>query len=187
MNDIKRVLEKIEMSEEITERVIKNCKREVRMKKRIKKSFIIAAAVIACFGATSFAAANSGFFKDVTRWDGAIVSTTYENATEEIKVEAEEKNGNIYIYVEAEKKAPYIYGEEISITDYTLKDSDGNNIDYNEELKSVMEECKASFVIETESVKSNIDKIIIEEFTTTKKADQPLPIKGRWECEVKAE
>ena len=53
----------------------------------LKRAGTIAAVLTICAVTVVSAGAIKGFFKDVTRWDGAVVGTEYVNATKEIKMD----------------------------------------------------------------------------------------------------
>lgn len=91
-------MEMQKLSQEMKKRIIKNCKqgkekRMMRNEKNIKleKPLIVTASLVVCFcllGATVLAASGQlkGFFKDIVRWDGAVIGTSYEQATDEISL-----------------------------------------------------------------------------------------------------
>ena len=59
------------------------------LKNAWRRTAIAVAAVlcVALIGVPAAAGTFEGFFKDITRFDGAVVGVTYENATDEIRIE----------------------------------------------------------------------------------------------------
>lgn len=153
-----------------------------------------------CFCIPSIAASVEGFYKDIVRWwDGAIVGTEYENATQEIQIEASPavaENGKLVIpltvtFLEMGKKEPYIYlvDGEIALGDYQIIDVSGTEI-YSapgqQEAIGILEDGTAVFLqpvgIETLS-KGTKYTLVIDSIYGLQKAEQPLKLKGHWECE----
>ena len=99
--ELKKKVNEIEMPDEMRSRIIRNCylKMEEEMMRKDKRTTffrkpIVAVASLAlciCLTGISAMAATGklqGFFKDITRWDGAVVDTSYEQATNEVEVKA---------------------------------------------------------------------------------------------------
>ena len=199
MNKITKKICEIEMSKEMRERIIGNCKKQMeeermsRTQKNKKPMFqrplTVVASVALCVcvvGVTALAASEKlqGFFKDVKRWDGAVTGTTYENATEEIKVEVAVEGEIIEVYVEAQDstKAPYGFFEILEIGVYEIVDDQGNAVDVSAE-PALWDAGNATIEIPAESLPNGRYTLIISEFVGSVKADQPLPIRGNWVCE----
>ncbi len=153
-----------------------------------------------CFCTPSIAASVEGFYKDMIRWwDGAVVGTEYENATQEIQIEASSaaiEDGKLMIpltvtFLEMGNKEPYIYlaDGEVALGDYQIVDGSGTEI-YSalgqQETVGVLEDGKAVFKqpagIETFS-KGEKYLLVIESIYGLQKAEQPLKMEGHWECE----
>ena len=96
-------LKEIEMPDDMKNRIVSKCKVELEEQKMSKRKInkfarrpmVAAASLVLCLclaGATVLASTGKlqGFFKDVKRWDGAVVGTTYEQATDEIAVKITE-------------------------------------------------------------------------------------------------
>lgn len=165
-------------------------KKNYKNRKKWSRIATVAAAVALCLGlgsVTTLAATGKleGFFADETRWDGAVVGTTYEQATEEIEVSA---------YVEGEKliveavllkanEAPYAVIENWGIGKYSVTDEEGKVV--AEGSISPMFEAvdgQISIEISLDKLESGKYTLGITDFTGGSKADQPLPVKGYWEC-----
>lgn len=156
--------------------------------------------VSVCFCVPSIAASMEGFYKDIVRWwDGAVVGTEYENATQEIQIEAASavvEDGKLVIpltvtFLEMGNKEPYIYlvDGEVALGDYQIVDGSGTEI-YSalgqQDTTGVLEDGKAVFKqpvgIGTLS-KGTKYVLVIESIYGLQKAEQPLKMEGHWECE----
>ena len=164
----------------------------------------IAAAVLlcvitACFCIPSVAVPLEGFFQDITRrLDGAVIGTEYENATQEIKIEASaavKENGKIMIpleitFLEMGEKEPYIYLTEgaAALGDYWVTDASGKEIcsaSGQQEATGLLEDGKAALMqpIAAETLLEGTEYIlVVESVYGLQKAEQPLEMKGHWEC-----
>ena len=151
---------------------------------------VAAAAIALCFcltGITVLAATGvlQGYFRDIFRWDGAVVGTSYEDATDELNVSAVYENGNLLVTVKAvdPSVAPYSEIENIGLKSYKIVDASGNTVAENQSSNAAgILDGEAKIVISLSSVSEGEYKLIISEFEGGKKADQPLPISGEWEC-----
>ncbi len=150
----------------------------------------VAAATIAlCFclsGITVLAATGvfEGFFKDIYRWDGAVVGTSYENATDELNVSAVYENGNLLVTVKAvdSSVAPYSEIENIRLKSYKIVDASGNMVVDNQTSDAVdILDGEAKIIISLSPISEGNYQLTVSEFEGGKKADQPLPISGEWE------
>lgn len=151
----------------------------------------VAAAVALCLGlggVTAMAASGKleGFFADVTRWDGAVVGTTYEQATEEIEVSASVSGDSIVVdavLLKAEK-APYAFLDSIGIQAYSIVDAEGETlVEGTSNEKVGITDGMVSLKLPLDELESGNYKLIITEFVGSAKAEQDLPIKGYWVCE----
>jgi len=122
-------------------------------------------------------------FSDVYKGT-AVVGTIYEEATEMIKIDVEVGNNllvtaNVVDYT----NIPYSEIEKMDINSYKIVDSMEKVVkEGNAKSITEFEDGVVSFEILLGNVDSGEYKIVIDEFVGTKKADQPLPIKGTWEC-----
>ena len=188
-------LRKIEMPEEMKKRLIEKCyneRQEKTVKKLYRKPAILAAtlAVVICLGAvTAFASSGKleGFFGDVFGWNGAVVGTVYENATDEIAVEAEVKNSVITVkaVLLQKEEAPYLYLDVLGIGSCKVIDSEGEIILEGVSSRKVeVKDGKAVVELACEELLSGEYILVIDEFIGGAKAEQDLAVKGVWECTV---
>ena len=181
---------------------IKNMEVNTMRKSKItmKRTFSIAAVLALCIiTVTMTPLANSikGFFSDIIRFDGAITGTQYENATNEIIVNAMElttDNGNDIIPLELTfenpNEAPFAYIQEIAVSDYMVLDETTGEIlklecypEYSG--KGTINDGKAVVNLSIDDAKLKSGKeytIAIEKMYGLSKADAPLHITGNWEC-----
>lgn len=212
MNLLAEKVKKIEMPDDMRKRIIQKYNQEIELKKYeknikrkkgvigmkirnknkfLKKQLPMTAALvlgICITGVTALAATGKleGFFKDIKNWNGAIVGTAYEQATEEITVNIVEAGEELSVLVTIinPENPPYSESELFGIESYRIEDMSGNVIikeSSNEER--VMFDNQMSLKIPLVQVSSGEYKLIIEQFISEKKADQPLVISGFWECE----
>ena len=196
---LKNALEKVEMSQEIQERIIRNCNskkifdmeeyamnktKKIWLKKLIP--MVAALSVFACFAIVGVAAVKNGYFKNIIRWDGAVVGTTYEQASDEIKVNVtvEENELMVLLTMLYPDKPPYMGFEEFGISSYQITDMYGNVVikDTSTEL-SMISNKQTEVRISLDGIESGSYKLIIDKCVGSAKADQPLEINGIWECE----
>ena len=93
-NELEKKVKEIKMPKEMQERIIRTCYKEMEentMKKCFKKPMVAVATValgLCLTGITALASTGKleGFFKDIIRWDGAVIGTSYEQATEEVEL-----------------------------------------------------------------------------------------------------
>lgn len=201
---LKNAIKSIEMPEETKARIIENCKlndthetEEIKMnrntaKKDFKKPILaaLAAALFVCFALGAAAAGRSGFFSDIVRWNGAVIGTQYENATEEIGAEViAAENGVVTVSAVLLKAdaAPYSEEESLGIGSYKIIDAEGNVIAKGDSTEfAEIANGMAEIEIPAEGLSEGEYKLIISSFIGVKKADQPLNIYGEWECEFSA-
>ena len=156
-------------------------------------AFTVAAAVALCLGlgsVTALAATGKleGFFADVTRWDGAVVGETYEQATEEIEVTAYAEEDVLVVEAVLLKanEAPYFVIENWGIGKYSIQDADGEVVAEGSTAALFgAAEGKINMEISVAELEAGSYTLIITEFTGSAKAEQDLPVKGYWECEFR--
>ncbi len=200
--EIKMLVEKINqihMPEEMQEKIIENCYIEMEKKEMNRKTIknfrmkpIVAIAVMAfclCItGITAYAATEKleGFFKDIKKWNGAIVGTSYEQATDEINVQIQKVSEelNLVITMVNPEEAPYSSFETLGIENYTILNSDESVIVEGKTTDMVeIVDSKVMTSISLKNIPSGAYKLVITEFVGGAKAEQPLIISGTWECE----
>ncbi len=197
---LKNSVKKIEMSDEMKTRIIRNCQSNsfyeteaIKTPKSkphewFKKSTVVAAAVslFLCSTAVAAAAVHFGFFKDITNWKGTIVGTKYEQASEEIEVTVVSGENKITVCAVMVHPAvvPYSEIETFGIERYQIVDMSGETIINGEKTELFeLSNGKSEITIPLNHISSGDYKLVITAFVGAKKADQPLPINGTWECE----
>lgn len=202
MENLKESVNQIEMPEEMQNRILRNCVKEIEMDKEkesmkknfvmnLKKTAIIAATLAVCFcltGITALAATGKlqGFFKDKINWNGAVTGQTYENATEELGISTAVEDGALTVMVTMIKPevAPYSEIEELRLGEYQILDAAGKVVMEAVATENyVIENARAILSIPVEQLTEGTYKLVVSSFVGEKKADQPLEIKGGWECE----
>lgn len=187
-NELKR---EVRTNDEMKQEMGKTKMNKSDKNKYFKHPMAAAAALVLCVcitGVTAMAATGKleGFFKDIKRWDGAVVGTAYEQATEEIKVSIEEVTNelSVLVTIEEPEKPPYLYSELFGIASYKIEDMSGNIVLSEEAFgERVSFNNQMSLEIPLNQIPSGEYKLIIEQFISEKKADPPLRISGNWECE----
>ncbi len=195
-NNLSKKVKEIEMSKEMQERIITNCymkMEENTMKTNIlwKKPMLAVASFALCLcltGITTLASTGKlqGFFKDIVGWNGAIIGTSYEQATDEIHLSVEVVSDKLTVLAEMvnPEVVPYMTFDSFGIEDYEIVDMNGKVLLHGKttELVELMEG-KATISIPINSLSSGNYKLVVSEFVGSSKADQPLVISGNWECE----
>ena len=193
---LKRSVERIEMSEEMQNRIVGNCRAAAVCKRgkiainnrenvSVKKIVTIAAVVALCLCASVVAASRCGCFKDVANWTGAVTGTKYVQATNEIKVHAAAERGVLTVTAEflAPDVVPYREQEALSVGAYQIVDASGDVVDEGEgDDFAELVDGKAVMTVPLGGLADGTYRLQIQSFVGTKKADQPLEISGAWEC-----
>ncbi len=204
MKNLSKKVKEIEMPIEMRERIIKNCYMEMeennmsKMKRISKnngstsfKKYMVAASLVLCVcltGVTTLAATGNlqGFFKDITRWDGAVVSTSYEQATDEIDVSVIAASDELIVTINMinPTTAPYSSFDTFGIESYEIVDLEGTVVveGNTTEMSEILDD-KSIISIPFETLSNGSYKLVITEFVGNAKADQPLIISGNWEYE----
>ncbi len=189
--DLKISAEKIVMSDKTKEELIKNCEEIVEVKKMNKKKIsakkiAVIAVVTACLCCTAAGVVYRGGFRDIVRFDGAVVGTRYEQATDEIKVSVTAESEKLTVIAEAADPAafPYAAIEALKLNDYKIVGENGEKIIENLPLEgSVFSGGKAKMIVPLQDLDNGGYKLIIRSFEGSSKGDQPLVISGYWEVE----
>ena len=190
-NELKR---EVRTNDEMKQEMGKTKMNKSDKNKYFKHPMAAAAALVLCVcitGVTAMAAAGKleGFFKDIKRWDGAVVGTAYEQATEEIAVSIKkvtDEGLDILVTIEEPAKPPYSESELFGIASYRIKNMSGNIVLSEEAFGERVSFNNQMFLeIPLNQIPSGEYKLVIKQFISEKKADQPLRISGNWECEFK--
>lgn len=161
-------------------------KGETRFYKRPVVAVATLVLLVCVTGVTALAATGKlqGFFKDVKRFDGAVVGTTYEQATDEMTVQILEVTEDILVEVTIVDPtiAPYRELELFGINRYEIVDAGGKAIVKGTTTEMVADENGIlTLHIPLEDVPSGQYTLAISEMIGSKKADQPLVMRGSWE------
>ena len=194
---IKTAADKIRMSEEMKQRIIRNCKikqsnqmEEKTMKhhNRVRKPAVVVAVLAVCLtlSVTVLAAPGilQGYFRDITNWQGAIVGLSYEQATDEIGMEVTVNGNELTALVTFfnPQDLPYRETEKLGIAAYRIVDANGNVVKEGAAESTEVVNGQATISIKLDDIDSGSCKLIVTAFVSEKKADQPLNLNGRWEC-----
>ena len=193
MSHLKTTVRSIEMPADMRQRIAANSKKiltEDRNRKKagdwFRRPAVIAAvlALCICLPVAGVAAGNSGFFRDVMRGT-AVVGTEYEQATAEIAVDADFDNGELTVTANflIPDAAPYCECEELAVGSYRIMTGDGKIAAEGEKSENAaITNGQAVMRIPVEALNPGDYTVRIDAFIGSKKADQPLPMKGSWEC-----
>lgn len=197
--ELKKKVNEIEMSDEMRSRIIRNCYKKMEedtMRKHkgnsiFRKPMVAVASLALCIcltGISAMAATGKlqGFFKDITRWDGAVVGTSYEQATNEVEVKAMGTDSGLEIEASflAPDKAPYFTFEQMGIHTARIVDMNGKVIEKDIASEPAeVQDGKVIIQISLENVPGGNYKLQISELVGSSKADQPLVLHGDWEYE----
>ncbi len=197
MQKLSQEINKIEMSEEMKARILRNCYHQkeenimCKVNKGFQKPLIAVASIMLCcclVGVTALATSGKlkGFFKDIKRWDGAVTGTSYEQASDEINLSFISLSDELTVMAEMSTpdKAPYNTLETLRIETYEITDANGtviikgNSTEFAEIVNG-----KTTLSIPIAELQSGNYKLIVHGFVGSAKADQPLVINGNWICE----
>lgn len=199
--NLKSAAQEITMPEEMKRRIAHNCKNQLvntmeehTMKNRKNNSFFkkpaaVFAALAVCLSisVTALAATGTlrGFFRDITNWQGAVVGTSYEQATDEIDVNVSGNGEELTVlatFVDPQI-FPYREVEMLGIAEYCIVDTNGKTVSEGAaESVEVVNGC-AAVSIQLDDLDNGSYRLMISAFVGEKKAEQPLNINGNWECE----
>lgn len=192
---LKTTVHHITLSEEAQSRIIRNCasaasrKEEYVMKKHthFKKPATLAAVLALCLCLTLSVAAADGFgqFRDIFGFGGAVVGTAYENATQEIQVEATLAEDRIILTAvfTNPNSFPYRELETLTLGDYQILDGEGKVIVQGTgETPVTIANGQVTLTVPTNGMDCAGCELVITSFIGSKKADQPLEITGTWHC-----
>ena len=159
----------------------------------LKRVSTVAAVVTVCAITVVSAGAIKGMFKDVKRWDGAVIGTEYVNATNDIEMSinaTKDEYISLDINFENQNEAPFAFIQEVAITDYKILDNNDKevlevNSTFENGIKGNVENGRILLELPTnDKLNSNQNyKLVVNTIYGLAKADQPLEITGTWECE----
>ena len=194
--NLKTSIEKIEMSDEMQARIIKNCRlsasyktEEFTMKKRNHHFFLkpiaIAAVLTLCMAAAG-AAGHFGMFRDITDWTGAVTGTEYVQATNDIQLSASATGDELSVTVTllTPDAVPYSELDTMGIGSYKIADLNGKVIVKGESFDFFhIVDGKVNISIPLSGIEAGHYTLVVDSFLGAKKADQDLRIIGSWACE----
>ena len=186
-------IKEIEMPKDMQQRIIEKCYIETekkKMNKMFKKPMVAVASFALCvclMGVTALAATGKleGYFRDIKRWDGAVIGTAYEQATDEVEVNIIEVSDKLVVEITMvkPKEAPYSFFEMFGIKKYKIVDTKGNVIVENENLEmSAIANNKVLVNVPLDGVANGEYTLMVSELVGSSKAEQPLGLSGTWEC-----
>ena len=211
-NDLKTMIgnefDVIHIPDDLSKRCLMGVRKaELEMKKNKKKQWIrrmttAAAAFVVCvlvFTQTTAADTVKGFFKDITRVDGAITGTAYEVGMDEIQIQcqgmevhSEKITMNLQISFANAEQPPYSELAALQIGEGQILNEDGKIV---YEIESEADMLQASD-LESGSVCIGLDVddsvfekgqeyvLVIDTLYGHKKADAPLVIQGEWSIKL---
>lgn len=194
-NNIKNIAEKIVMPEDMKIRIAENCKKQISQQRKettmknnklFKKPAAVFATLAICLSLSVSAMAASGllkgFFQDVKRPDGAVIGTTYEQATDEIALKVNIDGDTLAVIAAFTDKAPFI-AAEMGIGNYQIVDGNGKVVkdgSYTEHTKII--DGQAEIRIDISDIDNGSYKLVVTSFVAYNKADPPMAVNGDWAC-----
>jgi len=194
---LKAAAESVRMPGEMKRRIVRNCKEELMnsgkesvMKHiRMRKTAAVALALAVCLSLTvaAVAAPNAlkGFFRDVTDWRGAVVGTSYEQASDEIRMNVSVNGEELMVlasFVDPQM-APYRYAQWLGIAEYEIVGAKGKTVQKGAAESTEVINGHVAIPIYLENLESGSYKLVVTAFVEEAKAEQPLPLHGHWEAE----
>ena len=193
-NELEKKVKEIKMPKEMQERIIRTCYKEMEentMKKCFKKPMVAVATValgLCLTGITALASTGKleGFFKDIIRWDGAVIGTSYEQATEEVELNIVDvaQQLTVELTILHSDVAPYSLFESFGIEEYKIMDENGNIVAESREIETAfIVDGKVQVRIPLENISAGQYTLVASKLVGTSKGDQPLLLNGNWKCE----
>ena len=193
---VKKVTE-IEMPDDMQQRIIRNCRNEME-KKTVKNTntffkrptvAVASFALCLCLAGVSALAATGkleGHFKDIKNWNGAVVGTSYEQATDEVELNVIDVTDELTVELTMLKPndPPYSVFQTFGIEEYKIVDANGNTVIENEILEMpIIDGSTATVKIPLNDISEGTYKLVVSKLIGGAKAEQPLVLSGNWECE----
>lgn len=190
----------ITMPGEMKYRIVRNCEtqilnsgKEYIMKNgknniAFRKPAAVFAVLVICISlaVTTLAATGTldGFFRDISDWRGAVVGTSYENASDEIGMDVSVTGNELTVLITfADPQAfPYREVERLGIAEYRIVDADGRIVKEGTAESAEVITGQAAVRICLDGIENGSYKLAVTAFVSEKKADQPMNISGSWEC-----
>lgn len=150
---------------------------------------LAAAALCLCCAAGAFAAGRAGVFVNVKNWLGAVTGGRYEQAGQEIALDAAYADGTLTVTADLllPEKAPYRELDTLCIARYRIADGAGDTVAEGGPTEAaVIENGAARMTVVCDPLPSGEYTLYVDGFTGGAKADAPLPITGGWQCAFRA-
>lgn len=197
--NLKSAAKKIMMPEAMKHRIAHNCKKQIlntmeehTMNNRkdtsiFRKPAAVFAALAVCLSLSVTTLASTGvlkgYFRDITNFSGAIVGTSYEQATDEISMDVR-VNGNeltvLATFLDA-SKFPYREVELLGVAEYKIMNVDGKVVKEGASNQAYpVLNGQTAIVIDLNDIEAGSYKFVVNAFVAEKKAEQPLMISGSW-------
>ena len=194
---LKIAAENIAMPDDMKCRIVRNCRaqimdsgKETTMRKiHFRKPIAICAVLVICLSLTVAAVAApgtvKGFFRDVKDWRGAVVGTSYEQATDEIhmSVTANAEELTVLATFADPQMAPYKYVERLGISEYKIVDVKGKTVEKGTAESAEILNGQAVIKVPLDGIDGGNYKLVVTAFVAEAKAEQPLQLHGHWESE----
>lgn len=188
MTDIDKIIrESLNSSQKVSKEL--NDKMAEKYSEKANRKFpewaatVIVPAVIALTGAGIYTVADGGFFRDKTNLQGAVIGQTYENAADEIDIKSEYSGGTLHIVLNLLKydAVPYSVLDEIEPYSFSLICLSDNSEEEIQFSPAKINGNTAEITVDFSAEPDTEYKLSVGSFLGSKKADQPLEIKGHWE------
>lgn len=195
-NKLINSVESIKMPTDMKQRIIRNCYQKTRRNSMninktntfIKKPIVAVATLVLCVCLASTITLAStgklqGYFKDIKNLSGAITGTAYEQATDEIDVNIIDVSDNLTVEITLLNidKPPYNCSETFGINSYSIVNSNNNTVVKKQSTAQAdIVDGTVLIDIPVGDLEHGTYTLLIEEFVSSKKADQPLIISGNW-------
>ena len=153
-----------------------------------RKPAVVFAAVILCLSLSVTAVAASdvvkGSFRDITNWQGAIVGTSYEQATDEINMRVSVNDGELTALATfcIPQEFPYREIEKLGIAAYRIVNTDGKVVAEGSAESTQVVNGQAAIRIKVDNIDAGSYTLVVTAFVGEQKAEQSLNINGCWEC-----
>ena len=124
----------------------------------------------------------TGRYQDVVDYRGAVVGTSYVDATNEIKIDITANDNGLAVqtsFVDPQQK-PYVYVDRLGIAEYQIIDSDGMIVKEGSAESCEIVNGQATILLDKDGIESGAYNLIISSFVAESKAEQPLNISGKW-------
>lgn len=192
MDELKKSVSAITLSEEQTQRIMANCcleQKEETMKHRKifspKKAILLAAALCLCAAGVAAAAGNRGYFSDIKNSRGAVTGTKYTFTTEELTLSAilSEDVLTAEVRVADTEAFPFRELESIGAGWYEITDAAGKKVLEGEGGLAALENGAAIFPLSAEGLEEGAYTLMFSDLSGHSKADAPLVLEGSLFCE----